>query len=167
MSKKLEVSWKPGSKYTVNPEQAYDAVEKIRQKNNGDVLPEHVVAAAKSKRHVLHSEFEWDDTVAATEHRMEQARKLLRSLVVVRDEIVSERPQRAYEVVRNKPTTEDRPRNVYRKMEDIMADPDTRAELLGRALKELVRIRNQFRDLQELAVVMRAIDETLETVEVA
>jgi hypothetical protein len=42
-----------------------------------------------------------------------------------------------------------------------------RAELLGRALGELVSIRNRYRDLQELAVVMRAIDEVVEKCEVA
>lgn len=160
----MTVMWKQGTQHRVAAEVAFDVVEQLRKKNDGDVDAEMLVKAASAKRNPLHAEFEWDDTEAGHQFRLSQAREVLRHLVVVRDEISSERPQRVYEVVRLPKEEENtRAKNVYRTVDQIMADPDMRAELLGRALKELISIRNRYRDLQELAVVMRSIDEVVET----
>lgn len=165
----MQIAWKQGSHHTVDPQVAYEVIEKVREKNKGEVTAEALVAAAKAKRNPLHPEFTWDDSEAANEHRLEQARRVLRSLVVIRDDLSTDRPQRQYEVIRKpQEASEDgkreRDKYAYRTMEDIMADPDHRAELLGRALRELISIRTRFRDLQELAVVLRAIDEVIESV---
>lgn len=161
----MNVKWKPGTQHRVGADVAYTVVEELRKKNNGDVDAELVVKAATSKRNPLHAEFEWDDSAAAHEHRLGQAREILRHLVVVREEIKTDRPQRIYEVVRLPKQDDERPKNVYRTLEQIMEDPDMRAELLGRALRELISIRNRYRDLQELAVVIRSIDELVENFE--
>lgn len=162
----MKVVFKPGSRFTVDPEVAFNEIERIRKDSSGDVEPDEIVEHAKSKQNPLHECFEWSDKKAAHEHRLERARLLMRSLVVVRDDIKSERPQRVYEVTTAPKTEEREARKVYRTMDEIMADPDTRAELLGRALRELIAFRNRYRDLQELAVVLRGIDNVLEEVEV-
>jgi len=163
----MAITWKRGTHYKVDAEKAHAAIEKIRTKNDGKVEAADVVKAAKGSRHILHSEFDWDDESAAHEHRLHTARKILQSFVCVREDVKSDRPQRVYEVTREPSEPNKRIRHAYRSVEDIMADPDTRAELLGRALRELVSFRDRYRDLQELAVVIRTISETLETVEVA
>jgi hypothetical protein len=164
----MAIKWKKGTNWKVDAEKAHVEIEKIREKNKGSVAAEDVVQAAKAKRNVLHQEFEWDDAVAANEHRLVTARNMMRSFVVVREELKTDRPQRVYEVVKDVVKTEPKTRtkHVYKSVDDIMKDTDLRAELLGRALNELISIRNRYRHLQELAVVLRAIDETVEKLEV-
>lgn len=163
----MEVKWRSGSRFPVDADIAHKEIERIRIKNGGEALPEDVVEAASKARNPLHKAFEWDDSIAANEHRLATARKILHSIVVVRGELSTDRPQRVYEVV-TKPaaSSEEKPRKVYRTAEDIMKDPEMRAEVLQRALKELISFRQRYRDLQELAIVMRNIDELCETIEV-
>lgn len=161
----MELRWKPGYHAKVDVVAAHEAIETIRNKNGGVAEPEHIVKAAKAKSSPLHAAFDWDDSVAANEWRLNQARSMLRSIQIVSDK-PAEQPRRVFEVKRL-PATENKPaRNVYSRLEDIMADPEARAELLARALRELLSFRQRYRQLQELAVVMRSVDEVLENVEV-
>jgi hypothetical protein len=49
---------------------------------HGEVSPETIVDTAKDRKSPLHQVFEWDDNVAAQEHRLHQARQLIRTIVV-------------------------------------------------------------------------------------
>jgi len=163
----MEIRWKQGSAFKAKPEAAYKEIETIRKKNGGEVTADAVVERAKALRNPLHNDFEWDDSVAAREHRLATARYIMRSFVVVRKEIKTDRPQRVYGVVKQPQVGPGRAKHVYQSMDDILSDVDLRSEFLSKALSELLRVRNKYRDLQELAVVMRAIDEVLETSDVA
>lgn len=48
----------------------------------GKVAPAQIVEAARDENSPLHGVFEWDDTIAAEEHRLLQARQLIRTIVV-------------------------------------------------------------------------------------
>ena len=165
----MKIAWKHGTQHKVDAKLAHQAIEAVRKQNNGEASAEAVVKAAAAKRNPLHPEFTWDDSQAGHQFRLDQARRLVGHLVVVRGELATDRPQRVYEVIRKPQELEDgkrqRAKHVYRTTTDIMADPEMRAELLGRALRELISIRNRFRDLQELAVVLRAIDEVVASTE--
>ncbi len=164
----LEVQYAKGFRCSakVKPEVAFAAIEKLKAKNDGIATAESIVAAASGKRHPLHKQFNWDDTSAANEYRKEQARLLLRSIVVVYRE-APKIPTRAYQVVViESDEPDEKPRQVYRSTDAILADPATRAELLTRALSELVSFQRRFRGLQELAPIFRTVNEVLETVEV-
>lgn len=50
----------------------------------GGLRPSEVVAEARSKDSPLHGEFEWDDKKAGAEHRLNQARQLIRVAVITR-----------------------------------------------------------------------------------
>lgn len=52
-------------------------LERLTIKNNGLLLIDDVLAAAKNKACVLHKHFEWDDTEAAEQYRRTQARSLI------------------------------------------------------------------------------------------
>ena len=157
----MEFRWKPGTRCSgVCPAAvAATALEKIRKANKGELESQTVVDAAKGNRHALHRFFEWDDSTAAHEHRCEQARLLIRSIEVIRSD-EPDKPTRQYEVARAK--FEPR-RNVYRSIDDIMADPEMRADLLQRALGELLSMRRKYVRLQELSIVFREVDVVLET----
>ena len=49
---------------------------------NGRLTPEAVLTAARDPNSPLHDRFEWDDGKAAAEHRLHQARTLIRSVKV-------------------------------------------------------------------------------------
>ena len=51
--------------------------------DDGEIQLERIVKRAKRKTSAMHPLFEWDDKAAAEAHRMQQARKLHGSLVVV------------------------------------------------------------------------------------
>ena len=164
---KVQVQWKRGSDYKVDATVAYKVVEQLREQNDGAVTAEGLVKVAETKRNPLHHEFTWDDSVAGHEYRLIQARSMLRSFHIVREDISTDRPQRVYQVVRQPMAGSTRARHAYKSVDDIMKDDNLRAELLQRALRELISFRQRYRDLNELAVVLRSIDETLEKVVVA
>lgn len=49
---------------------------------DGELRPSMVVKEARVKKNPLHSEFEWDDKKASVQYRLEQARRLIRKVVV-------------------------------------------------------------------------------------
>jgi hypothetical protein len=57
-------------------------LEKIAKLNGGRVTPDAVLADAQNAKSPLHDQFEWDDTVAARQYRLQQARELIRSVKV-------------------------------------------------------------------------------------
>lgn len=50
------------------------------ESERGRLDPEDVVEAARDPESVLHNDFEWDDTEAARQHRLNQARRVIRSV---------------------------------------------------------------------------------------
>jgi hypothetical protein len=59
------------------------ALEEIRRKRGGLLLPSDVVKAAAKPGHPLHNDFEWDDTRAAKAHRLQQAKLIIRAAVTI------------------------------------------------------------------------------------
>ena len=155
----MKAYWVSGSKHKVDATKAYNELERIRKKE-GCLVPTVVVNEAKKPRNPLHKEFEWDDSEAATEYRLEQARRMLRSIQVVREE-VPDRPMRVYEIV-TQPAVKDMPeRKVYDDIGKIMADPVSRDELLGRAIRDALTYKRKYAQLQELSQVFAALDAFL------
>ncbi|MHC4202412.1 MAG: hypothetical protein ACYSU0_20665 [Planctomycetota bacterium] len=56
------------------------ALEAIALASGGVLTPEGVVNAARDPQHPLHSRFIWDDAIAAHAHRIETARRIIRSV---------------------------------------------------------------------------------------
>ena len=62
------------------------AMQALYNRNNGEVTASLVLKAATNKRSALHCKFEWDDTKAGNEYRLEQARRLIRVVLIYEDE---------------------------------------------------------------------------------
>lgn len=96
----------------------------------------------------LHGQFEWDDSKAAHEHRLEQARRLIRLHVVTEagePKLVS--------------LTYDRARGGgYRDLSAVARSKDLSELLLRDALSELKRVRDKYKRVQALTKVWAAID---------
>ena len=151
-----KISWSRGYRAKIKPEVAHTALEKIREKN-GNLTAGMVLLEAKKARNPLHKAFEWDDSTAAEEFRLEQARRMLRSIEIVYTEL-PKTPLRQYEVV-TEPAKKDSPeRKVYKTVEEILEDPTTRDELLGRAIRDAITFRKKYHALSELSQVFAELD---------
>ena len=58
-----------------------EELEKIKTKEN--LTPISVVERAKNKKSILHKLFEWDDSEAAEQYRLQQARNIVNHVVEV------------------------------------------------------------------------------------
>lgn len=67
------------SRATISRNALKAAVEATADKN-GIVVPDRVVEAARDESSVLHGQFEWDDSIAAHQHRLDVARSLIREI---------------------------------------------------------------------------------------
>ena len=54
-----------------------DFLEQMARQNNGVLMVDDVIEAAKDENCVLHKHFEWNDTEAARQFRKDQARSLI------------------------------------------------------------------------------------------
>lgn len=129
------------------------ALENVR-KRRGAITPEVVVEAARRSTSPLHRVFEWDDSVAAHEYRLAQARNLI-AAVYVRDEgPEGPREVRAYAVVSMGGARR------YEDMETVLSSDELRLQVLARAFRELEQWERRYRDLTELAEVFEAAGRT-------
>ena len=151
----------PGTRLPVSAEVAQGALEAIAARSRGKLAPAAVVAAAKPVKHPLHRCFTWDDTIAAQKHREEEARHLIRCVVMreVDGETLGE-PVRAYVNIR---TEED---SDYRSMVDVLSDDELGEKLLRHALDEARSWQRRYRSLEQLREVCRALDRVIEEVAV-
>lgn len=117
----------------------------------GILRPSDVVEAAANAASALHEFFEWDDSLAAQQHRLRQARDLIR--IQVRFEPRVNRNHVVYVSLPSDRTEDD---GGYRITTEVMDDDMRRAELLASALRELEHFRIKYRELAELAGVFLA-----------
>lgn len=83
--------WKAGSRVPVSVDANMAApILAGLQADDGTILPDDVVEAAKPKESPLHQCFTWDDQIAATFWRRHEARIIIRALVVVPENGASE-----------------------------------------------------------------------------
>lgn len=134
----------------------HDAIrtELDRLKANGVIRPVDVVDAAREESSPLHGWFNWDDSEAAHQYRLLQARNLLRVYVIV--DTPESNPVRALVSLT---TDRNNPGGGYRAIADVMGDQELRDQLLRDAFVQLGNLRKKYQHLQELAAVWAALDE--------
>lgn len=163
----MEIRFKKGTRIKSQAEDVYAELERVRSIGDGDLSLQLLIKESKPKGAVLHQDFTWAPAKASNLWRLHEARKLVQSIEIIREDTA---PVRAYESVRIIEVvpvttgTRIKHRHVFRTIEDIMADPDTRDELLAQAFREGAAFRKRFHGLQELAKVFAALDEVLLTV---
>lgn len=126
--------------------------ELLQLERRGLIKAEEIVEWARThKKSALHSKFEWDDTKAAHEYRLWQARELL-------IEVVNEKGRR--ELV-SLSIDRQNPGGGYRFLTNVMGDDYLKEIALQDALKELRRVQEKYQHLKELASVFRAVDRVV------
>lgn len=127
-------------------------LKKIAKENGGLLQPESVVEAARSVTSPLHSRFQWDDSSAAHQYRIWQARQLIRVTVEV-----MERTGESFDVFVSLSPDRQRESGGYRVLTEVLSDEKMRSQLLQDALDDLELFREKYRRLKELAAVFAAI----------
>lgn len=109
-----------------------------------------VVDAALDPSSPLHSCFEWDDSLAAHQYRLVQARRLIAS---VRIPAAEGGPTRAYVHVESL--------GSYEPADQVARAVDLRAEVMRGYRRDLARLRERLVRFVEFAGVVAAIDDVL------
>lgn len=128
------------------------------ERERGCLKPTEVVDEARPKKSPLHRYFTWDDTEAAELHRQNEARALIRSVVIITVDDRATPPARAFVHVTSsaKETTFTGP--AYVSTVRAMSDADYKTQVLNDALSELNSFRTRYQHLRELAEVIAAIE---------
>ena len=154
MSEIKEIRWTTGF-----PNLGKDAREIHSYISGFDNNPE-MIDDARSEDSPIHEFFEWDDTVAAEEHRHYQCNLLRRGVKVVRKINGQENVAPAFITVKHRDTTKDQP-TTFKPIEVILADPEGRDYLLEEAIRELIRFRRKFATLDSLANFFKELDAVI------
>ena len=127
------------------------------EKRYGKLKPELVVDAAQSPASPLHRFFQWDDSVAAREYRIQQARGLIRSVhVKIIDDEEIRKPVRAF-ISMDRYTGN----SGYENVVSVMSDDAKREQVLRVARAELEAWRKRYDDLEEFSLLHKFIDEVV------
>jgi hypothetical protein len=129
-------------------------ISALRAKN-GKVVPADVVRDARRAESPLHNLFEWDDSKAAELYREDQARWVIRHLVLAKDETGQEveGTVRAFLLINE----DDDETRGYVDTAIALGNAESRQEILDRALRELMSWQGRYEHLKEFAVVCGAI----------
>lgn len=125
-------------------------LEMLATRGKGIVKPEAVVAFARNPETALHSQFEWNDSAAAEQYRIEQARTLLRV-------IVHEVPGSGQRVPVFVSLQSDRTEGGYRRTVDVLSDADMKRQLMDQLKREARAWAKRAADFAEFADAVSAI----------
>ena len=149
--------WKRTPKSAPDAQQTGEYIEAIK-KRRGGITPQLLVVEANKKRSLLHDCFEWNDSKAAEEYRIVQAREILRFLVI---EIESETETEETRYIRAfiaPPEIEQDDGASYVTIEQVRSDEDLHEAYLRQLKQELDAIKNKIKTYKEFAAVVQAIE---------
>lgn len=124
-----------------------------------ETTAEAILADAKSPRSPLHSLFEWNNSRAAHEYRLEQARAVIRSVrVVYMDAGIVERQIRLATFIPS--------RGAYVSQARVLDQKAIRKEALALALRDMEAFERRYQEYVDIAEIgaaaRRAIQQALE-----
>jgi len=130
-------------------------LEKIRKRNKGILRAEDVVSFAQNPDTALHSRFTWDDTEAARQYRIWQAREIIRVEVTILPHT-----QKSYSAYVSLKSDRKNEGGGYRSTIDVLSDEEYYTQLLDEAKEDLEYWREKYHVLQkELKAVFAEIDK--------
>ena len=142
--------WSPGYRVSIPPNVVGAEIQAACKEGGHLEEAEAVLERAKAKDNPIHGFFEWNDKVAGHQYRLEQARYLIRGLVITEDDDGNRVPRvKAYEGVQGGGW-----------VSTVMAaKSDTgRTFLLQKAEQELRQWQARYGALKELCKVSKRID---------
>lgn len=152
--------WKSQARLSIDPQKTGEVLEDI-EKQFGRITPELVLEEAKIKTSPIHKGFEWEDSIAAEQYRLDQARYILRQIVIVREtsDTVESNTIRAFMSV-NITDSEENKYTTYATIGSILNNNTLRKQLLLKAFTELQQWNKRYKDLTEFAILHETINNT-------
>lgn len=137
--------------YPVSAQTAGEALEDTYNKH-GAVTAENVLDDNRDEGKPLHGCFEWNNDIAGEKYRLEQAKKIIRSIVVVQQTDHEEREPVRFYVSCGKS-------HEYHPMNIVLESKDMRAEMLDNAKRDFDNFKRKYSTLVDLAEFFTAADE--------
>ena len=141
--------WRQGSRFRADPQKCADEILEICD-DIGSATPKDILEKARDETTELHKCFTWDDSVAAERYRLEEARLVVRHLVIKEEVIPTDRPQ-----IRLLQKTDSE--SGYKPIEMILHKEDEYKGLLKRAYEELRTFKRKYAMLKELQEIFDLI----------
>lgn len=120
---------------------------------HGIVTPKEVLNKARNKRSPVHKYFDWDDSSAAEKYRLDQARALIRCLIIVDDD--DDDGHRKYTA----PLVLETGERAYVDIDKVVSNEFLWKQLIAIALKDLQLWKKRYEHLKELKPVFVVADK--------
>lgn len=130
-----------------------NALKEIYISEGGILRPETVVRYASNPDSSLHSCFTWDDTAAAHQWRLNQARQLIKVNVEMLPGA-----NKAYSVFVSLSRDRTQAGGGYRLAVDVLSSTELRDEMVEQALSEFKAVRAKYERLRELIPIFAGMD---------
>ncbi len=138
-----------------------ETLNNIREKHGGIIKSQFVVDESQPDDAPLHECFEWDNDIAANEHRKAEASKLIRSVRVVTENTDDELPTITRAFLRVE--TEENG-NCYMSSAHVMSQDELRQQVISDAVDLLIRAKSklkEFRDLERFYTGIETVEQEL------
>lgn len=129
-----------------------EELSKIAAAHGGTLYPRDVVEAARPEDSPLHDAFTWDDTEAARQWRLEQARRLIRVQVTILPN--NNKPVQAFVSLTQKRLDD----GGYLPIQTILSNEKLIARMKQDAATELEIFTRKFQQISELKPVFEAAE---------
>jgi hypothetical protein len=138
----------------------HDELETIRLGHEGKLRPPDVVEAARPKEAILHPLFEWDNSLAAEQYRLHQARNVIRQVEV-------HYADRTVPKYYNIPEPSKPAESYYQSGEVIIQRPDEFQRALDLLTQKMNSAQRSLADLEYMARHAPEYEEKLRYISVA
>lgn len=154
----MEYAWKKGFPWGNRADPALVA-ERIKALASNGKHPTayDVLEDGRNEASPQHDIFEWEDSIAAESYRVVQANQILRSVVIIRNDVVEPRPPIRAFVHVIPPGERDA---AYVDIVQAMQNPGMRQQVLEKAMAEIDRWREKYEEYTEFTPIVKAIDKT-------
>jgi hypothetical protein len=119
------------------------SLKQIADAHGGRLEPDRIIEAARASRHPLHRHFEWNDERAAYQHRLDTARRIVRSVMLIDPNKPNEPPQRAWISVQDNGVS-------YRGIEEVLTESRLQLAIMKRALSDLTAWQQRYKGLERI-----------------
>ena len=131
--------------------------------SDGAVTPKRLVEVSKPKDAPLHDEFEWNNTIAGQKYREEQARQIIKNVVIIQISEEEEKPKQIKCWVNSDrafvPT--DERQHKYLTIDTALSNSEWRDNLIKAAKRDMVSFIAKYKRLNELANIIKDMNDFL------
>lgn len=131
-----------GTRFGADAQKCYEEIMEICDSLES-ATPQDILEKARNESSELHKCFTWDDSIAAEKWRLNEARVVVRQLVIKEEKVPTDRPE-----VRLLYSTDNR--SGYKPTEVILQKEDEYKSLLKQAYAELRAFKVKYAMLREL-----------------